>query len=358
MGYRIALVVLSMIICFSSAGQDEENDSNKVAYSIVPLVYFLPETGLGYGVGGVASFKWGGSVNASQVQLAASYTTLDQILIFIPYRLFWKNDKYLAYGELGYYRFTYQYFGNGIDARSTDEELFDVTFPRLRASFLYEIFPGLYLGGRYWYDDFRITSVAAEGILDTQNIVGNRGGEVAGLGFVMNYDTRDNQLYPSKGWFIEGVLLPHLSYYNSDFEFFKVSLDASWYWNFYKKHILAFNTYLESNFGNTPFNQLAFLGGPKRLRGFYEGRFRDNHAAVLQAEYRWMFYKRFGLAAFTSLGNVSSTILGYDFAKTKLTFGGGLRFQVTRDEKVNLRLDAGVAEDGLVNFYITFAEAF
>lgn len=344
------------------AQEGSESDSaTKPVYNILPFVYYLPETSLGFGVGGVVSFRFKGELptsKASQVQIGASYTLLNQYLFYFPYRLFWKNNKYLAYGEVGYYRYTYNYYGIGPEVPASNEESYDLLYPRIRASVLQELWPQGYLGLRYWYDNFDITDIEENGLLDTTQTLGKRGGAAAGLGLVTNYDSRDNQFYPTQGYFVEGVALPHFAAVGSDFAFLKLSLDASRYFPLKKKQVIAVNLYLESNIGEVPFYQLALLGGSKRMRGFYEGRFRDRHAAIVQAAYRCKFYKRFGLALFYAAGNVAEGPASFQFSETKQAVGGGLRFQLSKREKVNLRLDAALTNTGEANFYLTFGEAF
>ncbi len=51
---------------------------------------------------------------------------------------------------------------------------------------------------------------------------------------------------------------------------------------------------------------MSLLGGTRRMRGYYEARFRDQNAALLQSELRFDVYKRLGAVA-----NGAVKILGY-----------------------------------------------
>lgn len=359
-------ILFSLLCIHCAQAQDADTakdsiDPYKLNYSVLPLVYYLPETSLGFGVGGVVTFRFQSEApdsRPSQFQIGASYTLMDQILLFFPYRLFWNKSKYLTYGELGYYRYIYFYYGLGGATPNSNEEVYHVTFPRIRNSFLYEFFPDTYIGARFWYDDFNITEVDSNGLLISTEVAGRKGGSAAGLGLVTNYDSRDDQFYPSKGYFFEGVVLPHLSAWGSDFSFLKISADLSYYHSLSEKQILAFNGYGESNIGNVPFYQMALLGGNKRLRGLYEGRYREANALILQAEYRWNFYKRFGLALFYGVGNAFAEPETLKLSLSKHAYGGGLRFRLSKREKVNLRLDVGLSPYGAANYYVTFGESF
>jgi len=110
--------------------------------------------------------------------------------------------------------------------------------------------------------------------------------------------------------------------------------------------------------GDPPFHQLGFLGGPRRLRGFYEGRYRDQNAVVLQTEYRLPLFWRLKAALFGGIGSVAPE--PSDFIHDlhlRSTYGAGLRILLNEDESVHLRLDAGFAKNSS-GFYVTIGEAF
>jgi hypothetical protein len=80
-----------------------------------------------------------------------------------------------------------------------------------------------------------------------------------------------------------------------------------------------------SNIGDVPFNQLAYLGGQTKMRGVFEGYFRDKNLVLLQTEIRQEVWKVFGLVAFSSLGFLGNQSDLIRFNKPKYTYGGGLR---------------------------------
>ena len=50
--------------------------------------------------------------------------------------------------------------------------------------------------------------------------------------------------------------------------------------------IIAFDLHGEFNYGDVPWNMLASLGGSTRMRGYYEGRYRDKCLIETQLELR------------------------------------------------------------------------
>jgi len=134
-------------------------------------------------------------------------------------------------------------------------------------------------------------------------------------------------------------------------------LDATHYRAF-KHQVIAFNFYTEFTGGIAPFNQLALLGGNKRMRGYFEGRLRDNHQVIFQSEYRFPIYKeRFRGVLFGGIGQVANTFSDFKLQQMKYTYGLGLRILINKKERIHIRLDAGFGKD-TSGFYLTIGEAF
>ena len=359
---NIILLLIFSTFCFSF-GQNEVESKDTTAtksYSFVPLplVYFTPETNWGFGAGAFLAFRFKGQskkVPPSQLTIGFAYTLEKQILSYLPYQFFLNDGKLKLYGELGYYKYVYRFYGNGSEALEEDEEIYSADYPRVKVNALYRIHPKIFAGLRYFADDFKIKEVEKDGILDSEDILGRHGGLVSALGVVANYDSRDDLFYPIKGSLVEVSWLVNSKAFGSDFDYQKIFIDASQYFNFKEKHILAFNLYSEFTTGDAPFFQLALLGGPKRLRGYLEGRFRDDNFATLQTEYRFPIYKRFKGTVFGSWGSIGNNEEG--FTQNLFSYGVGVRFGISKSEKVNLRLDYGFGKN-TSGFYLTFGEAF
>lgn len=326
----------------------------------VPIAFFSPETDWAFGVTGIYAFRLKNeSINSrpSQLTLGFAYTLNKQVLIYLPYQLFAKDQVYNIYGELGYYLYSYQFFGLGNNTKEEDMEIYKVNYPRIRINALKLLRPSLYGGLRYWMDDFDIIEIKEEGILDTQSVTGKNGGFLSGAGIVLNYDNRDNIFFPTKGTFVEFVSFFNGNYLGSDFNFTKFTIDASKYFS-KNKQVLALNFYSEFTGGAVPFNQLALLGGTKKMRGYIEGRLRDKHQLIFQSEYRFPIYKkRFRGVIFGGFGQVANEFSDFQFNNLKYTYGAGLRILINEKESIHIRLDAGFGKE-TSGYYITIGEAF
>lgn len=340
-------------------------DTTKVkrnSFTGFPITYFTPETRWAFGGIGLYAFRVKGEADKSrpsQVGLAAAYTLNKQVLFFVPIRLFLKQEKYYSYGEIGYYRYNYFYSGVGNDINPAEEEIFDVNYPRIKLNSLIRIYPKTYIGLRYWYDAYDIVGTKENGLLETNKPRGVEGGDVSGFGPMAVFDNRDNVYTPSKGYFIEVASLFAFQGIGSDFNFSKFSLDARKFISIgkEKRSVLGLNAYGEFTGGDIPFFQLSYLGGGKKMRGYLEGRYRDKHYAMMQAEYRFPLFWRFGGVAFASTGGVAPKI-GELSNNLRFAYGGGIRFLLNENEGANIRIDYGVGGKGNSGFYLTIGEAF
>lgn len=100
----------------------------------------------------------------------------------------------------------------------------------------------------------------------------------------------------------------------------------------------------------TPFFMLPSLGGSTSLRGFHPWRFRDNHALLLQGEWRVMNNRYFDTAFFYDAGKVGQRVRDLDFNGIRQDGGIGFRFH-SLDATV-LRVDLAKSDEG---FRVVFA---
>lgn len=334
----------------------EYNKQDDFSLSAFPLAFFLPETGFAFGGAGILVFNVGDqkAFRKSQISLGAAYTLKNQLLIFVPYELYLKQ-KLKIYGEIGYYRYIYNYFGIGIDSRESDLETYSANFPRIVNTVSYRLNEKYFLGIQNKLDVFEI--VQAGELLSDASPTGIEGGILSSIGVSLSYDDRDDIFYPTKGAFIEFVAETAGRHTFSTFDYSLFQLDARYFRSLVKNHIVGVNLYTGSQLGNSPFFNYFFMSSGKRGRGYNDRRFTDKNIALLQAEYRYPIYKRLTGTAFTSVGTVSATYGGLVNSTKKVSYGAGLRYQMSKKQKSNLRLDVARGDEGF-QFYITIGEAF
>ena len=375
------MIVPTLSLLLSLTGISPADTVTKRASLLpLPLLYYSPETRLGYGAALTATFRFRhdsvptGSMpgrrmsrRPSQVSVGAAYTQNQQVLLFVPFQVFYDHNRYLFVGEAGYYRYSYYFFGVG--QRDIPRELYKVNYPRIRLNAFRRIAGNgelgsgqLYAGLRYQYEDYRVTAAQPDGLLATGTVPGGLGSRLSGGGLGVFYDSRDQLFFPRRGVVADLTGLLHNRARASDptgqsTTFDRYSADVSSYHTLNTHTVLAVNYFASFTAGTAPFNAMSLLGGTKRMRGYYEGRFRDKNAALVQAELRFDVYKRLGAAVFGAVG-----VLGDDnrLLRTddpKGAYGAGLRFTVNRRDHINIRVDYGVGNNSS-GLYVTVGEAF
>ncbi len=354
------ILPIFFVFLFLNTQAQNEKPEKRNSLTVLPILFNTPETSWGFGAGSIYAFRFKNepdSLRPSQVTLGFAYTLKKQILSYFNYQLFLKQEKYLLYGEFGYFRYVFNFYGVGNTIDPDFEEAYDVAFPRIRATALMRLNESWYVGPRIWFDDFQITDRAPDGLLIQDGIVGNNGGKTLGIGAVAIHDTRDHIFYPRKGKYIELATLFNSKGMGSDYNFQKYSIDYAQYFDLKRNQILAFNLYGVATTGTVPFQEMALIGGTKKMRGYYEGRFRDNHLLMVQTEYRFPVFWRFKGVVFGSTGLVSDTWSNFQIKHLRYTVGAGLRFLLSKKEQIHLRLDYGIGKN-TSGFYLTFGEAF
>jgi hypothetical protein len=345
----------------SFAAPSDTSHTTKKRYLItgLPVLFYTPETRFAFGATGLWLFNFktdSAFAPKSSVNLSFVYTQNRQVLLSAPFNLFVQNRRYQLYGELGYNSFNYNFYGVGNDKPESYVERYGVEFPRLRLTVLRRLLPGFFGGLRYAFVNFSLFDLDPSGELTAGTIPGSRGGRVSGFGVVMLLDKRDNVFYPSRGIWSELVLYRDDPRFGSSFSYNRLAFDLCKYFHI-RKHILALNLYSMYSDRDLPFFQMAMLGGMKRMRGFYEGRYRDNNALVAQAEYRLMVYGPLGFTIFGDIGQIAHRYHQLGTGAWRYTYGGGIRLMIDKTQKINLRFDVAVGNRRVLP-YFTVGEAF
>jgi len=364
----VALVWPSMAKTFTDGEplQDTIHYEKKIGLikkgSLVPLpvVFYSPETSLAFG--GVL-FNLFRTIpedtlsKFSNVRTAIIFTLRSQLLIDIDHDIFTRNEKYRITGKFLFAKFPDFFYGIGNQTQQEHEELYTANNFNLKSQVMRQIFENFYVGLLYQFNYLGNLEKVEGGILDSDDIIGNDGGKSSGLGLILQWDTRDFNLNCTRGHFLEFSTRHFRDFFGSDFTYNIVELEAMKFFTLFPRQVLGLH--FKGRFSNrdVPFHQLSLMGGDKLMRGYYRGRYRDKVLYAAQAEYRWQFYKRFGLVVFGGLGDVSPEFHSFDFSEIKPSYGFGLRYMILPKRKVNIRLDFGFGKD-TNGIYINITEAF
>jgi hypothetical protein len=356
MNWQLILIVLT---CMATTAKSQRVKKEKnVKILPFPAISYSPETRWLYGFGAASAFRLHPSDNSekpSSINGGVAFTQNKQVLLFAQFNIFDKK-KYYYFGELGYFKFSFFYYGIG--QNEAPEELYKVQYPRIKINAVKRISKLAMIGGGVHYENFNITEKAGDGELQNKAIPGSNGSRLAGVGFAAILDSRDSVFFPSKGVFGNFSMYNYGKHFGGNVNFNRIIADVAFYKKLSKKSILATQWYNSVMIGNVPFQAQSQVGGVKLLRGYYMGRYTDKNMSLLQTEARVQLYKRLSGALFISTAAMGSEDnLFFRLNDLKTAYGGGLRFTFNRKDHLNIRLDYAKSKDKGF-FYFTIGEAF
>jgi outer membrane protein assembly factor BamA len=185
-------------------------------------------------------------------------------------------------------------------------------------------------------------SVAAPGINRQTNFW--RGG-----GFV-EYDWRDQSLYPTSGGRYSAQYVRYLDRNLGAYSFLRLDLDASQYIPLFNRtRVFALHgsssLTTPSNGQAVPFYLQPTLGGANTLRGYRFNRFYGNNSVMVNGEYRWFCSPILDMAVFVDAGKVFQDWGQWNFHNLESNVGFSLRFK-GREGRPAFSLDTGFSHEG------------
>ena len=322
---------------------DTLRQGKKLKIIALPVLFSTPETGFGFGAGAqMFLLRKTNIYNArlSNMFVSAIYTTKDQFMFEAKPQIYLERGDYFLDTILKFRIFPNSFWGIGNTTPEENEESYDMTSLELQARFLKRLPPHLNFGFEYHYQWHDVTMVEEGGILDSEGIIGSDKAVVSGLGVVFNLDSRDIVEAPSQGHFLQLNARFSSEILGATSSFNKFIFDLRTYVPMGERGVLAFQAYSENTFGEIPFQAQSWFGGGERARGYFRGRFIDDHQYVLQGEYRHKFHPRWTLAGFALVGEVAD-LPGEFLEDLKPSVGGGIRFKLVKDQNTVLRSGCG-----------------
>lgn len=370
---RVALLLLALALAGAAApGADssavdpvaqaaEERAARRskpghVSWFALPVLFWLPETKLGYGATGGLHFHLEGAPRTSSLFVVGAHTVNGQGSADVAADVYLRGGTLLA-GRVRAVHFPDAFYGVGPDSATADRETFTRRFAEgVFAAELPVIPRRLRAGLRLDVRAEEIQDLEPDGRLASGTVTGSGGFSAVGVGGSVTWDTRDRPLYPGRGSFLQGWYLQYPEALGDHAGFSRANVEGRVFLPLGRERVLGAAAFVEQAFGDAPFTLLPKLGSTRFLRGWREGRFRDEVAWAAQAELRVPLAERFHGAAFGAFGGVGPGIAALRAADLKVAGGVGLRYRLT-PEGANIRLDVALSEAG-PEVYVLVLEAF
>jgi outer membrane protein assembly factor BamA len=342
--------------------QFKRDSTRNTNFLFLPALFRTPETGWGYGASASATFKTTNRkdtlTRTSSVNGAIIFTERGQNFQFMDATIYFPEEKYILYADISHSYFPEYFWGLGPGTKDEWQERYEYEQYGCYSHLKKQLFERFFAGIIYEYQNVFKINYIDDGLFDTLNFNGKKPYANSGLGLSVSYDTRNMAFCPNKGFFFNS----HVSRFNegigSDYDFTRWVIDVRFFQKVVLDHVLAFQAYNYSTFGEPPMRNYARFGGQDNMRGFYQGRLRDRNMATFIAEYRAPIYWRFSLVAFCGIGNVYSAQNPLLKNELRYSFGGGIRLRMLKKDNLNIRIDYGYYNKYNSGLYFTLGESF
>ncbi len=330
----------------------------KIDFSLVLGPNYSSTTKLGLGILAAGLYRIDRSdlvTPPSDVSLYGNISTSGFMMIGVSGNNLFPRDMHRVSYDVFFYSMPSLFWGigyeNGVNSKGESSYLQHLF--RVDASYMYRVWNKFYLGTAIDFHLSRNRRFTHPAYLEGQKPNYTN----TGVGLILQYDGRDFIPNPYKGIYfrLEGTYYP--KFLGTSNGFVRTQLTFDYYQKLWKGAILAFDLYNESNMGpEVPWTMLALMGGNRRMRGYYEGRFRDNNLIEVQLELRQRIWRRHGIVVWGGAGNVFEQWNSFQLSHTLPNYGVGYRFEFKN--RVNIRLDFGMGRKGINGIIFNINEAF
>lgn len=361
---KIIVFPLLFAVSFNLPGQvDSSRNQKRIRFTPLPVIYYSPETKLGFGALLAANFNTS-SDTITKVSYAQSYflyTLNKQYDWGNMVRIYAPANKFIFQGRFSYTYFPEFYYG--VETEDPKPKEVTINYTRINADFRFnwQIKNALYAGFAARYSKVYNISSDPNGSFYAEQPAGFEGYQLLGLAPLIAFESRDNQTYPRTGIFAELQVSANPNWLEDSHRFINVRLDARKYiplnW-LSDRDVLALQLFVNANKGEVPFKDMADIGGGNVMRGYYTGYYRYKNLYAFQAEYRAGLWKFIGVDVW--LGGALTPREWYSLGDSSFKPNGGigLRFMINQKDKLNVRIDQGFGKQKQKGLYLDIAEAY
>ncbi|WP_343697740.1 BamA/TamA family outer membrane protein [Flavobacterium sp.] len=359
-------------------------------FLVIPAIGSQPATGFFFGA--VAQYTFKGKQESdkySVANLGITYTVKKQWLINVKNNILLKNNRIFLSGDYRLYIFSQPNYGLGTDIipprRDQDSnfsidslaQAMDYNYFKFHQTASFEVRKNFYFGGGVnidWYTNIKDKELDVENGNFTYhyNYSKEHGFDdleyfLTGVSLNLVYDSRDNQVNSSHGWFaninyrFNPVLFHNQKYSNVLYAEYRNFIPLSQKNERYILGIWAYGQFVTR--GEVPYLNLPAIGWDQRSRsgeGYTQGLFRGNGLIYLSTEFRFPITCNQMLSgvAFTNFVTASNKDNDVSlFHAIQPSAGLGLRILIDKKTRTNLVVDNAWGNNSK-GFYLNAGETF
>ena len=358
---KVLLVFCIILFCqsllFSQEADTTKTDSTEVSFrkkhnvkfAGIPMINYDPAFKWNFAALANAFFRVSPADTISPLSMAGAmvgYTTNGTWYWALYTKLYLDEDNYrttIGYGDASV---NFQYYDEFMDTFIDFNSLNDLIFLELQR----RVYKRWYLGARYIN---RKTKTKYE-------IEGQTGDpekqDLSNFGFVVSHDTRDFIYNPYHGDYMNFKTGHFNETWGSDYNYDQYEFDFTKFFNISDYKVVAARITARVATGDVPFEG-QYVIGRENIRGYTNGKHRAEQAYDIQGEYRWNFYKKWGMVAFGGIATAVDSPSDIRWDGLLPGAGVGLRYMAIPSEKINIGIDVAVGKDDW-GLYFRIGEVF
>ena len=360
------------VLPFLKKKQDSAKENKKYQFAFVPAIGLSQQTGFaGVFSGNVAFYSDTAQQykRTSSILSSITYSQYKQTIFPIQSDIWTKNNKYNIITDWRYLNYPSTTFGLGGKTKITDGYTIDFSYLKIHQVIMKRITSDLYAGLGYYFDYFWNVRQVPDTIVTSFDKYGFPKQVIAsGPAFRVIYDSRQNPINPTDGWYANIVYRPNYTFLRSDNNWQSLLLEFRKYFilSEYSKNVLAFWSYNWFTVGKNkpPYLLLPSTGWDDFYntgRGYIQGRFRSRNMIYLESEYRFRVTNN-GLLGGVVFANAESFSKDFAASINNITIapaaGLGIRIKFNKYSRTNLCIDYGWGVQGSHGIQVNLGEVF
>lgn len=328
-------------------------------FFVMPVPIYNPTIGTGLGAISMYLFQAGENAPPSTFMLGGFWADSRSWAGGAGAKIHTRDDTYRLSGWIGYFDANLKFYGIGGGAGDREQPITTNQYgPFFASRALRRVTEDFYIGL-----GFRHMTVTTRFADLPEWIPGDilRDGiklRSSGLGLVAEYDSRDNAFNPFSGGYLQLTTNFAREALGSDRNYEQYDASYNWYAKVGKDRVLAWRVTGCSTGGDAPFYDICLFGGSKDgIRGYVGGQYRDKASLTTQLEYRWKFYRKWGMVVFAGVGQIGPSLGDMSTDHLLPSYGAGIRFMASDEQRINLGIDYARGKDSSA-WYFRIVEAF
>jgi len=294
---------------------------------------------------------------------AAAYTGNNSWFAGGGHMGFFKQGRIRYMGGGGYGDINLDYYGSGnifldrpVELKTKATAIFQTLKFKIKDSSWFVGASQRYISANVSINSFgNIESVLPPEFVDELKRIFSTDVTTSGLGYNVEYDTRNNFFSPHTGYRYTFEQLWFREIIGSDIDYELFSLQGLNYWTLsehWRVGLKIDTEYARSDGLLPPFATPAIS-----LRGIPAMRYQGNFVAATEAELTWQIDSRWSVLGFGGIGRASNDPDEFSDAPSRVTKGLGFRYQIARRYGLDMGIDIAQGPEDTV-LYITAGTAW